>query len=415
MKVSAIISARCMCTRLPGESLHDPGCETDLKYIYNTLLQSDLIDEIIITSNDDGLPYTAAKPECKAIITAKYCTSWTVLLVEISGQKKADIYLYIQCSAPFVRHTDINRLLAVMRSTPDVPAATLCYPVSRGQAENPDLVKVVRSSNGSALYFSRACIPFDCSKKCSGRYWAHMDIWAYRPEAIKIFSNHEPGMLECTEKLEQLRLLQHGISIQTVEIPPYAPDTETPEELKRKRSFAAGGNISASAVPPSVASPLADIRLVITDVDGVLTDGGLYYGPDGECIKRFHAQDGLGIAMLQNAGIRVAVLSGRDCPALRRRLEDLGIGMFRLGKVEKRAACESLLREAGSRKNEALFIGDDLPDLQGFACCGLSVAVANARSEVKSAADMVLNTQGGQGAFRELADMLLHSIRSNPA
>ena len=75
--------------------------------------------------------------------------------------------------------------------------------------------------------------------------------------------------------------------------------------------------------------------------------------------------------------------------------------------VEKRAACKSLLQEAGVSAHEALFIGDDLPDLDGFACCGLGVTVANARDEVKRAADIVLQTQGGQGAFRELVDMLL--------
>ena len=233
-----------------------------------------------------------------------------------------------------------------------------------------------------------------------------MGMYAYRPDALKIFADHEPGMLERTEKLEQLRLLQHGVGIQTVELPPCAPGVDTPEDLERVRAIVAGKDFSASA-PATPSTSLTGIRLVITDVDGVLTDGGLYYGPDGECLKRFHAQDGQGMVMLHKAGIRVAVLSGRDCPALRRRLNDLGIDMFRLGKVEKRAACESLLQEAGVSAHEALFIGDDLPDLDGFACCGLGVTVANARNEVKRAADIVLQTQGGQGAFRELVDMLL--------
>ena len=81
--------------------------------------------------------------------------------------------------------------------------------------------------------------------------------------------------------------------------------------------------------------------------------------------------------------------------------------MFRLGKTEKRKACESLLNEAGVTRNETLYIGDDLPDLEGFACCGIGVAVANARDEVKQAANIILHTQGGQGCFRELVDMLL--------
>ena len=115
------------------------------------------------------------------------------------------------------------------------------------------------------------------------------------------------------------------------------------------------------------------------------------------------------MVLLQKAGIQVAALSGRDCPALRRRLADLGITLFRLGRVAKRAACEDLLREAGVTPEESLFLGDDLPDLDGFACCGLGIAVANARERVRNAAHLVLDTRGGQGAFRELADKLLHA------
>ena len=105
----------------------------------------------------------------------------------------------------------------------------------------------------------------------------------------------------------------------------------------------------------------------------------------------------------------MAVLSGRDCPALRRRLADLGITLFHLGKTEKRATCEELLRKANVSPEESLFLGDDLPDLDGFACCGLGIAVANARDQVREAAHLVLHAHGGQGAFRELADKLLHA------
>lgn len=152
---------------------------------------------------------------------------------------------------------------------------------------------------------------------------------------------------------------------------------------------------------------LRRIKLVITDVDGVLTDGSLYYGPDGECLKRFNARDGLGVRMLQEAGIQVAVLSGRDCPALQARLNDLNISIFRLGQPAKAEACKSILTEAGVTKEEALFIGDDLPDLKAFACCALSATVADAPAQVIQLTDIILKMNGGQGAFRELAEALL--------
>lgn len=407
MRTLAVIPARYASTRLPGKPLLDICGKPMIQRVYEAVRKASLVDEVLVATDDIRIVQAVEAFGGRAILTSSHCASGTDRLVEVARQEEADIYLNVQGDEPLLRPEDVDKLVEALQNCPHMAAATPCYAISYEQACDPNLVKIVRSDSGAALYFSRARIPFDRDGEGTGTYWGHMGIYAYRPDALKIFADHGPGMLERTEKLEQLRLLQHGIGIQTVELPPCAPGVDTPEDLERVRAIVAGKDFSTSAPATPVPTSLADIRLVITDVDGVLTDGGLYYGPDGECIKRFHAQDGLGMVMLRKAGIRVAVLSGRDCPALRRRLNDLGIDMFRLGKVEKRAACESLLQEAGVSAHEALFIGDDLPDLDGFTCCGLGVTVANARDEVKRAADIVLQTQGGQGAFRELVDMLL--------
>lgn len=407
MKTLAVIPARYDSHRLPHKPLLDICGKPMIQYVYEAILKAKLVNEVVVATDDIRIVQVVKSFGGQAIMTSPLCASGTDRLVEVAHKKKSDIYLNIQSDEPLLRPQDIDRLVIEIQKNKNIIAATLCYAITDKEALDSNIVKVVRSESGNALYFSRTQIPFNRDGNQGVQYWGHVGMYAYRPEALKIFAEHEPGMLERAEKLEQLRLLQHGISIQTIEIPPCAPGVDTPEDLERVRSIVAGTPLvthtSSVPTPPS----LANIRLVITDVDGVLTDGGLYYGPDGECIKRFHAQDGLGMVMLRKAGIRVAVLSGRDCPALRRRLKDLGIDMFRLGKVEKRAACESLLQEAGVSAHETLFIGDDLPDLDGFACCGLGVTVANARDEVKRAADIVLQTQGGQGAFRELVDMLL--------
>lgn len=406
MRTLAVIPARYASTRLPGKPLLDICGKPMIQRVYEAAQKASLVDTVLVATDDARIIQAVEAFGGRAILTSPQCASGTDRLVEVARQEQADIYLNVQGDEPLLRPADVDKLVEALRDCPHMAAATSCYSISYEQACDPNLVKIVRSDSGAALYFSRARIPFDRDGEKTGVYWGHMGMYAYRPDALKIFADHGPGMLERTEKLEQLRLLQHGVGIQTVELPPCAPGVDTPEDLERVRAIVAGKDFSAFA-PATPATSLAGIRLVITDVDGVLTDGGLYYGPDGECIKRFHAQDGLGMVMLRKAGIRVAVLSGRDCPALRRRLKDLGIDMFRLGKVEKRAACESLLQEAGVSAHEALFIGDDLPDLDGFACCRLGVAVANARDEVKRAADIALQTQSGQGAFRELVDMLL--------
>ncbi|WP_373604211.1 HAD family hydrolase [Aggregatibacter sp. HMT-949] len=154
---------------------------------------------------------------------------------------------------------------------------------------------------------------------------------------------------------------------------------------------------------------LEKIKLVITDVDGVLTDGQLHYDANGEAIKSFHVRDGLGMKMLMNAGIQVALLSGRDSAVLRRRIADLGIKLFFLGKLEKESACFDLMKQAGVTPEQTAYIGDDSVDLPAFAVCGVAFAVADAPSYVKNTADYVLSTQGGKGAFREMSDMILQA------
>ena len=152
---------------------------------------------------------------------------------------------------------------------------------------------------------------------------------------------------------------------------------------------------------------LKHVKLVVTDVDGVLTDGGLYYGPDGECLKRFNARDGLGVRLLQKAGIQVAILSGRDCPALKKRIEDLGITEAVLGRLDKRTALMGLMKRCGVTAEEVAFIGDDVPDMEVFGMCGVSVTVEDALEYVKDRANFVLNNCGGRGAFREFVDAML--------
>ncbi|MCK3654783.1 3-deoxy-D-manno-octulosonate 8-phosphate phosphatase [Pasteurellaceae bacterium Macca] len=152
---------------------------------------------------------------------------------------------------------------------------------------------------------------------------------------------------------------------------------------------------------------LSKIKLVITDVDGVLTDGSLYYSENGEALKYFNVKDGLGIKMLLACGIQVAVLSGGDTPILRRRIQDLGIPLFQLGKMSKRQACLDLMAAANVTPEETAFLGDDTLDLPAFEICGLAVAVGDAFDYIKCQADLVLKQEGGKGAFRELSDMIL--------
>jgi len=149
------------------------------------------------------------------------------------------------------------------------------------------------------------------------------------------------------------------------------------------------------------------IRVAFFDVDGVLTDGGLYLTEAGETIKRFNTLDGHGLKLLQRAGITPAVITGRDSKPLRLRLEALGIGHVHYGTEDKRPAAEQILEALGLDWAQAAGMGDDWPDLPVMRRCALACAPSNGHEEAKAVAHHVTRARGGDGAVRELCDLLL--------
>lgn len=163
------------------------------------------------------------------------------------------------------------------------------------------------------------------------------------------------------------------------------------------------------------AAPRASrIRLLVLDVDGVLTDGGLLYGPSGEEGKRFHVRDGLALVAARAAGLRVAVLSSRASAAVARRMAELGVDEVHQGVTDKAGALDALRKRLGLETAEVAVMGDDLPDLGAMGRAGLALAPANAAPEVKRAAHWVARRRGGDGAVREAVEMLLKARRLWP-
>jgi 3-deoxy-D-manno-octulosonate 8-phosphate phosphatase (KDO 8-P phosphatase) len=159
--------------------------------------------------------------------------------------------------------------------------------------------------------------------------------------------------------------------------------------------------------PPELLLQAQGIRVVFLDVDGVLTDGGLYMTEAGETIKRFNTLDGHGLKLLQRAGITPAVITGRDSKPLRLRLAALGIEHVHYGTEDKRPAAEETLQALNLNWSQAAGMGDDWPDLPVMQRCALACAPLNAHSEVKAIAHYVTDVPGGAGAVRALCDLLL--------
>lgn len=154
-----------------------------------------------------------------------------------------------------------------------------------------------------------------------------------------------------------------------------------------------------------------DIRLLVLDVDGVLTDGRLYFGARGEQTKCFHVRDGAGIKQVLKAGLQVAVISGRQSKAVEKRMTELGVTWIRQGVEDKLTALRELLDILNLTPQAVASVGDDVPDLPLLEVARLAVAVADAHPSVKSQAHYITQLPGGLGAVREVCDLLLETQR----
>lgn len=149
------------------------------------------------------------------------------------------------------------------------------------------------------------------------------------------------------------------------------------------------------------------MRLLCVDVDGVLTDAGMYYGPDGEVLKKFNTRDGMGLARVREAGVAVALISGEDSAIVHARAAKLKIDDVFSGVSNKRALIDDLCARKNLQMDEVAFIGDDLNDLPALECVGLACAVADAAEPVLAAAHYVTRRRGGDGAVREVCEFLI--------
>lgn len=172
-------------------------------------------------------------------------------------------------------------------------------------------------------------------------------------------------------------------------------------------SFSAADSSPALSFDPVLLLQAQGVRVAFFDVDGVLTDGGLYFSETGETLKRFNTLDGHGLKLLQKAGITPAVITGRDSAPLRLRLKALGVEHAVFGTEDKRPAAEQMLATLGLTWAQAAAMGDDWPDLPVMRRSAFACAPANAHDEVLAVADWITPRSGGEGAVRQLCDLLL--------
>lgn len=398
--VAIVIPARYSSSRFPGKPLADILGKPMIQHVYEKAA-SVKNATVVVATDDKKILSVVNSFGGKGVMTSSTHASGTDRLVEVMNKVDADLYINLQGDEPLVRPEDIELLINAMAANTSIQVGTLYHSISAHQAKDPNTVKVVTSHSGRACYFSRSPIPFIRDKDVQTNYKQHVGVYAYRKSVLEQYSQLAESEIEIAEQLEQLRLLDSDIDIYAFEVMQTGPGVDTPEDLEKVIAILQGKPLESEK------SLLSNINLVITDIDGVLTDGGIYYDEHGECIKRFHVRDGLGIKLLQQAGIQVAVLSGKDSKSLRKRISDLGIDIFMLGIKNKEMACQEIIQRANTIKANTVYIGDDTIDLPAFISCGVAVAVADAPDYVKVKCDLVTNTKGGFGALRELADKIL--------
>ncbi len=163
-----------------------------------------------------------------------------------------------------------------------------------------------------------------------------------------------------------------------------------------------------------IKSRLAAIKLLILDVDGILTDGSLWYGADGEIVKAFHVHDGLGIKRLIGQGVDVAIITSRESQAVTIRAQELGIKHIYQKQAAKLQAFIELLQLLKLTEADVAYMGDDIPDLEVMERVAIAVTVPNAVQAIKDKADFITNLSGGKGAVREFCDMIYDEKQNTP-
>lgn len=231
MKAVAIIPARLASTRLPRKMLREIAAKPLVGWVYEAVRSSSLLAEVIVATDSSEILETCRRHGWNAQLTASSHRSGTERVHEISNSLSADVYLNIQGDEPLVRPEQIATLIGVMND-PNVQVGTVKTPCSTEEISNPNAVKVVTAPDGKALYFSRATIPFD-RDRTHPRYYKHLGLYAYRKPALDRFVSWPESGLEKTERLEQLRFLENGISIHVAETPFDSIGVDTEEDLHR--------------------------------------------------------------------------------------------------------------------------------------------------------------------------------------
>ncbi len=245
LRVLGVVPARFASTRFEGKVLATIGGKPMVQLVYENAQKAKLLDQLVIATEDRRVMEACARFGVSAMMTSADHASGTDRLAEVAAQCEADLYINIQGDEPMVHPDMIDALVAPFLADKELKMATLITKIeTKEELDSPNVVKVVADKNGLALYFSRSVIPFDRDANISGQgktrkalsiYYRHIGIYAYRRDFLLLFPTLASSKLENIEKLEQLRIMEHGYRIAVVETPHRTVAVDTVEDLEKVR------------------------------------------------------------------------------------------------------------------------------------------------------------------------------------
>jgi 3-deoxy-manno-octulosonate cytidylyltransferase (CMP-KDO synthetase) len=231
-RVLGVIPARLASTRLPRKVLRELAGRPMIEWVWRAAAASGQMDHVVVATDSSEVEEACRERGIPAVLTSPACASGTDRVYEVSRRIDAEIYVNIQGDEPLLTPAHFAPMLAFF-ARPEVEVSTVCVPCPAADIANPNAVKVVTASDGRALYFSRSTIPYDRDGIGFGGYRKHLGLYAYRKAALERFAALPPSPLELTERLEQLRLLENGISLYVGLAEGDTIGVDTEEDLER--------------------------------------------------------------------------------------------------------------------------------------------------------------------------------------
>ena len=240
LSVLGVIPARLASTRLPRKVLREIAGRPLVAWVYEAARKASDLDEVLVATDADEVMQACARLGIPAVLTSSAHPSGTDRVWEVAQSRAADVYVNIQGDEPFVTAGHVARLVEPFRTTPETQVSTLCIRATPDEVDARHVNKVVFGAGGRALYFSKFGIPFDRDGRGAVRY-KHIGLYAYRRPALETFHRLPPSTLERIEGLEQLRFLEHGVSITVMETTEPTIGVDTEEDLRAVEARLAAG------------------------------------------------------------------------------------------------------------------------------------------------------------------------------